>query len=64
MIDERSVRPRGTDGARVISVIVTESLRGYGTEDDPCRTVMQYWDFDGTLLAENDPQDTDWRNKN
>ena len=64
MIDERSVRPRGTDSAKVISVIVTESVRGRGTKVDLCRMVTQYWGFDGTLLAENDPQDTDWRNKN
>lgn len=49
------VRPRGTDSARVIQVIETKTLRGIGTEEDMCRQVTQYWDFDGTLLAENDP---------
>lgn len=48
-------RPRGTDKAKVIQVIVTEALRGEGTKTDVCRCVMQYWDFDGRLLAENDP---------
>ncbi len=48
-------RPRGTDSARVIQVIETTALRGGGTEDDKCRQVKQYWDFDGNLLAENDP---------
>lgn len=48
-------RPRGTDSARVILVIETTSLRGEGTEQDPCRAVIQYWDFKGNLLAENDP---------
>lgn len=48
-------RPRGTDSARVIQVIVTESLRGEGTGEDLCRIVTQYWDFKGNLLAENDP---------
>lgn len=43
-------RPRGTDCARVTTVIVTKSLRGSGTEEDPCRTVTQYWSFDGKLL--------------
>ncbi len=47
--------PRGTDSARVISVIETQALRGIGTEKDKCRMVIQYWDFDGNLLAENDP---------
>ena len=48
-------RPRGVDIAKVIHVIETEALRGVGTEDDVCRCVKQYWDFDGNLLAENDP---------
>ena len=48
-------RPRGTDRARVIQVIETIALRGEGTEEDKCREVKQYWDFDGKLLAENDP---------
>lgn len=50
-----SVRPRGTDNARVIQVIETNSLRGKGTEEDPCRNVRQYWDFEGNMLAESDP---------
>ena len=49
------VRPRGTESAQVIQVIKTESLRGEGTEKEPCRIVKQYWSFDGELLAENDP---------
>lgn len=49
------VRPRGTDSAEVIQVIRTKSLRGEGTQQDLCRIVTQYWDFDGNLLAENDP---------
>lgn len=47
-------RPRGTDSARVIQVIETKSIRGDGTEKDLCRSVTQYWDFEGVLLAEND----------
>ncbi len=48
--------PRGTDKARVIQVIETRAARGNGqSEDDPCRIVTQYWDFDGNLLAEHDP---------
>ena len=49
------VGPRGTDSARVIQVIETVSIRGIGTDEDICRQVKQYWDFDGKLLAENDP---------
>ena len=47
--------PRGTDSARVVSVIETQALIGTGKEEDKCRIVTQYWDFDGILLAENDP---------
>lgn len=50
-----TVKPRGTDGARVIQVIETVSIRGSGTEKDMCRPIKQYWDFAGNLLAENDP---------
>lgn len=49
------MRPRGTDSAKVIQVIQTVALRGAGTENDECRDVMQYWDFEGNLLAEYDP---------
>ena len=48
-------RPRGTDSARIISVIETTALRGRGTEDDKCRPVRQYWSLDGKLLGEHDP---------
>lgn len=52
---EETAYPRGTDSAKVIQVIQTEALRGKGTSDDMCRIVRQYWDFEGNLLAENDP---------
>jgi len=51
----KTVRPRGTDGAKTIQVIETKSLIGYGTVEDPVRYIVQYWDFDGNLLAEYDP---------
>jgi len=51
---ENSVRPRGTDGAKVIQVIETKTIKGLGTQNDPVRFVFQYWDFDGNLLAERD----------
>ena len=47
--------PRGTDTARVIQVIETRSCRGYGTQENPYREVIQYWDFDGNMLVEKDP---------
>lgn len=52
---KRTAIPRGTESAKVVSVIETVALRGSGTETDPCREVIQYWSFDGELLAENDP---------
>lgn len=48
------VRPRGTDKAKIIKVIVTESVIGEGTEKDPARCIYQYWDLKGNLLAKRD----------
>lgn len=48
------IHPRGTDSAQVIEVICTKSLIGMGTEEDPVRVIIQYWSFDGKLLAYND----------
>ena len=53
MMAERTARPRGTDKARVIRVIVTESLLGRGTADDPVSIISQYWSLDGRLLADS-----------
>lgn len=55
MDENKNVRPRGTDSAKVIQVIETISLRGIGTDTDPVRAVKQLWNFEGELLAENDP---------
>lgn len=49
-----TVRHRGTDKAKVIEVIRTESTIGRGIEEDPVRPIYQYWDFKGNLLAQND----------
>lgn len=55
MVEQKNTaRPRGTDSAKVIRVIETRGLCGRGTEDDPCRTLVQYWGFDGELLAVRD----------
>ena len=43
--------PRGTDSAKVIQVIVTEALKGQGTEDDACLIQKRYWSLNGELLA-------------
>lgn len=48
-------RQSGVKGAKVIQVIETTAMRGFGTEKDPARVVTQYWDLDGNFLAEMDP---------
>jgi len=49
-----TVRPRGTDKAKVMKVIRTESIIGKGIPGDPVRVIYQYWDLKGNLLAKND----------
>ena len=49
-----TVRPRGTDKAKVIKVIRTESIIGRGIPEDPVRYIYQYWDFKGNMLAKHD----------
>lgn len=49
--------PRGCDSARVEQVIVTRALKGAGTENDPCREVIQYWSLTGKLLFELTDED-------
>ena len=44
----------GIDVARVIQVIETRSCRGDGTQENPCRIVIQYWSLEGKMLAEKD----------
>ncbi|WP_302812783.1 hypothetical protein [Phascolarctobacterium faecium] len=41
--------------AAVIEVIVTESVVGSGSDADPIRKIVQYWSFEGELLAVSDP---------
>ena len=52
-------KPKGTDSAKIIKVIVTESAIGDGTEENPVRTIYQYWDFKGNLIAKRDTLITD-----
>lgn len=48
------MRANGTKSAKVIQVIETVAVRGFGTEKDPAREVTQYWDLEGNFLAERD----------
>lgn len=59
---EKEKAPQKRDGnkecvckAAVIKVIVTESVVGSGRDEDPIRKIVQYWSFEGELLAINDP---------
>lgn len=51
---KENLQARGTDSAKVIQVIETKALAGSGTAEDPYYIAVQYWDFDGTLLATSD----------
>lgn len=37
---------------KVVKVIRTETKEGIGTEEDPVRTVIRYWDKKGELICE------------
>ena len=41
--------------AKVVKLIRTETSEGKGTEKDPVRTVVRYWDKKGKLVFEKDP---------
>ena len=36
---------------KVTQVVEVKSFVGTGTEDDPIRSITEYWSFDGKLLA-------------
>lgn len=40
---------------QIRQIIITQlTSRGDGTEDDPYRTVTQFWDMEGNLIADFD----------
>lgn len=41
---------------RTVHLIEVSFRRGTGIENDPYRIVKQYWDENGNLMAENDPE--------
>lgn len=45
----------GKQYPRVERLIVSYVPRGKGTEQSPCRQVLQVHTFDGILIAESDP---------
>jgi hypothetical protein len=44
----------GIREVKVIQVIQTLTCIGTGTEDDPARTVWQYWTMEGELLSSSE----------
>lgn len=38
--------------AEIVEVIRTENVEGNGTEEDPVRTVVRYWEKSGKLISE------------
>lgn len=40
--------------AEVVKVIRTETVEGKGTEEDPVRTMVRYWEENGKLIIEHE----------
>ena len=52
----RNTRKRGEIlKAKVVKLIRTETPEGKGTEKDPARIVVRYWDKKGKMIFEKDP---------
>lgn len=50
-LDAKTVRPRGTDSVRIISVVEVTTTVGDGTPGNPMRMVTEYWSLSGERLA-------------
>lgn len=55
MINNDIYRRERIDAVKVIQVIEISFIRGKGTEDDIVRDCRRYYDFNGNLLAEFEP---------
>lgn len=53
-MDNKTVRPRGTDSVRVISVVEVTTTVGDGMPGNPMRTMTEYWSLSGARLAVRD----------
>lgn len=49
---DREIAIRGTDAARIVTLIRTTALKGKGIPEDPYREVYQYWTLTGYFLFE------------
>lgn len=48
----REIAVRGTDAARIVTLIRTTALKGKGIPEDPYKEVHQYWTLAGRFLFE------------
>lgn len=48
----KEIAVRGTDAARIVTLIRTTALKGKGIQEDPYREVYQYWTLTGRFLFE------------
>lgn len=48
----------GVKKAKIIPVIQIATTRGTGTEEDPVRDALEYWDIEGNLLFVRDSKRT------
>ena len=51
-------KPNRCKLAEAVQVIRTVTLVGSGTQENPCRDVVQYWTLDGQLIATIDPNNS------
>lgn len=42
--------------AKVMEVVMVNTPRGKGTEEDPMRIIVEIWTKDGELIAVKDPE--------
>lgn len=49
---DQKIAIRGTDAARIVTLIRTTALKGKGIPEDPHREVYQYWTLAGRFLFE------------
>lgn len=49
-MNEKYARQSNVDSVRIEKVVVVRSVSGMGTENDPVRPVVEYYDMEGNLL--------------
>lgn len=46
---------QNVENAQVIQVVAIKLVIGDGTNNNPTRSITEYWSFDGELIAISDP---------